>query len=98
MEHSRCFAGIAIYAALGGAREIMSFLPLRPFGVSDLVWPPGVCEVCHDPEWSDALHDWEYVEAAAGPCGACRMLPVDEVRMPALLDAVALGVGAGEGS
>jgi hypothetical protein len=51
----------------------MSVLPLRPFGVSDLVWPPGVCEVCHDPEWSDALHDWEYVEAAAGPCGACRV-------------------------
>ena len=43
----------------------MSVLPLRPFGVSDLVWPPGVCEVCNDPEWSDALHDWEYVQAGA---------------------------------
>jgi hypothetical protein len=76
----------------------MSLLPLRPFGVSDQVWPPGVCEVCYDPEWSDALHDWEYVEVAGGPCGACRVLPVDEVRMPALLDAVAVGVGAGKGS
>jgi hypothetical protein len=76
----------------------MSVLPLRPFGVSDLVWPPGVCEVCYDPEWSDALHDWEYVQAAARPCGACRVLPVDEVRMPALLDAVAPGAGTGKGS
>jgi hypothetical protein len=61
------------FAPFWGAREFMSVLPLRPFGVSDLVWPPGVCEVCHDPEWSDALHDWEYVEAAAGPCGTCRV-------------------------
>jgi hypothetical protein len=76
----------------------MSVLPLRPFGVPDQVWPTGMCEVCYDPEWSDALHDWEYVETAAGPCGACRVLPVDEVRMPALVDAVAPGVGAGKGS
>jgi hypothetical protein len=76
----------------------MSVLPLRPFGVSDLVWPPGVCEACYDPVWSDALHDWEYVEAPAGPCAACRVPPVDEVRMPALSDAVASGVGAGKDS
>jgi hypothetical protein len=83
---------------MAGQDQTVSALPLRPFGVSDLVWPPGVCEVCYDPEWSDALHDWEYVEGAAGPCGACRMLPGDVVRMPALLAAVAPGVGAGKGS
>jgi hypothetical protein len=76
----------------------MSMLPLRPFGVSDQVWPPGVCEVCCDPVWSDALHDWEYVEGPAGSCGACRELPMDVARMPVLVDAVASGVGAGKGS
>jgi len=40
----------------------MSVLPLRPFGVSDQLWPPGMCEACYEPQWSDALHDWEYVE------------------------------------
>ena len=83
---------------MAGQGQIVSALPLRPFGVSDLVWPPEVCEVCYDPEWSDALHDWEYIEAAAGPCGACRGLPVDEVSMSALVDAVAPGVRAGKGS
>ena len=83
---------------MAGQDQIVSALPLRPFGVSDLVWPPGVCEVCCDPEWSDALHDWEYVEAAAGPCDACRVLPVDEARMPALLDAVAAAAGTRESS
>ena len=83
---------------MAGQDQIVSVLPLRPFGVSDLVWPPGVCAVCFDPEWSDALHDWEYVEAAAGPCGACRVLPVDEARMSALVGAVAAGVGAGKDS
>ena len=48
---------------MAGQDQIVSALPLRPFGVSDLVWPPGVCEVCFDPEWSDALHAWEYVDA-----------------------------------
>jgi hypothetical protein len=76
----------------------MSVLPLRPFGVSDLVWPPGVCAGCYDPVWSDALHEWEYVEAAAGPCGVCRVLAVDQAGMAALLAAVALGVGVGRGS
>lgn len=52
----------------------MSALPLRPFGVPDLVWPPGVCEACYEPQWSDALRDWEFVEGAAGPCGACQVL------------------------
>lgn len=52
----------------------MSALPLRPFGVPDLVWPPGVCEACYEPQWSDALRDWEFVESAAGPCGACQVL------------------------
>jgi hypothetical protein len=83
---------------MAGQDRIVSALPLRPFGVSDLVWPPGVCEGCYDPEWSDALHDWEYVEAAAGPCDTCRVLPVDEARMSVLVDAVAAGVGAGKGS
>ena len=50
----------------------MSALPLRPFGVPDLVWPPGVCEACYEPQWSDALRDWEFVEGAAGSCGACQ--------------------------
>jgi hypothetical protein len=52
----------------------MSALPLRPFGVPDLVWPPGVCKTCYDPQWSDALRDWEFVEGAAGQCGACQVL------------------------
>jgi hypothetical protein len=52
----------------------MSALPLRPFGVPDLVWPPGVCKTCYDPQWSDALRDWEFVEGAAGRCGACQVL------------------------
>ena len=45
-------------------------LPLRPFGIPDLVWPPGVCAACYEPQWSDALLDWEFVEAVAGPCSA----------------------------
>jgi hypothetical protein len=52
----------------------VSALPLRPFGVPDLVWPPGMCEACHEPQWSDALRDWEYIEAVAEPCGACQAL------------------------
>ena len=75
----------------------MSALPLRPFGVPDQVWPPGMCEVCYEPQWSDALRDWEYVESPAGPCGACRELPMDMARMPVLVDAVAPGAGMGEG-
>jgi hypothetical protein len=51
----------------------VSALPLRPFGVPDLVWPPEVCEACYQPQWSDALRDWEFVEDAAGPCGACQV-------------------------
>src|SRR4029450_11627838 len=98
MEHSRCFSGIAILRRSGGASEIMSVLPLRPFGVSDLVWPPGVCEVCYDPQWSRALPSWECVQSAAGPGGACRVVAVDEARMPALLEAVAAGVGARKGA
>jgi hypothetical protein len=50
----------------------VSALPLRPFGVPDLVWPPEVCEACYQPQWSDALRDWEFVQDAAGPCVACR--------------------------
>jgi hypothetical protein len=52
----------------------VSALPLRPFGLPDLVWPPGVCEACYEPQWSDALHDWEFVEGAARPCSACQVL------------------------
>jgi hypothetical protein len=52
----------------------VSALPLTPFGVPDLVWPPGVCEACYAPQWSDALRDWEFVEEAAGPCRTCRLL------------------------
>jgi len=52
----------------------VSALPLRPFGVPDLVWPPGVCEACYEPQWSDALRDWEFIEGAAGPCSACQVL------------------------
>lgn len=59
----------------------MSALPLRPFGVSDLVWPPGMCEACYEPQWSDALHDWEFVEEAAGACGTCQGLQMDVVRI-----------------
>jgi hypothetical protein len=66
-------AGIVLRRS-GGANEIMSVLPLRPFGVSDQVWPPGMCEACYEPQWSDALHDWEYVEDSAGPCDACAAL------------------------
>jgi hypothetical protein len=51
----------------------MSALPLRPFGVPDLVWPPGVCTTCYDPLWSDALGEWEFFEGAAGPCATCRL-------------------------
>lgn len=54
----------------------MSALPLRPFGVPDMVWPQGMCEVCYEPQWSDALHDWEFVEEATGPCRTCQLLPV----------------------
>jgi hypothetical protein len=49
----------------------VSALPLRPFGVPELVWPPEVCEACYQPQWSDALRDWEFVEDAARPCVAC---------------------------
>jgi hypothetical protein len=65
---------------MAGQDQIVSALPLRPFGVPDLVWPPGMCGVCYDPEWSDALHDWEYVESAAGPCGACQVLYPEGLR------------------
>ena len=82
----------------------MSALPLRPFGVPDLVWPPGVCEACYDPQWSDALRDWEFVEGAAGPCGACQVLQMTLERSlapqrqrGALFDAVAPGAGARKG-
>jgi hypothetical protein len=53
----------------------MSVLPLRPFGVPDQVWPAGMCEACYEPQWSDALRDWEYVEDLAGPCLACAATP-----------------------
>jgi hypothetical protein len=76
----------------------VSALPLRPFGVPDQVWPLGMCEACYEPQWSDALRDWEYVESPAGPCGACRELPMGVARMPVLVDAVAPGAGTGEGS
>jgi hypothetical protein len=85
-------------AAMAGRGQIMSALPLRPFGVPDQVWPPGVCEVCCDPVWSDALRDWEYVEGPGGPCGACRAPTIDVGGMPDLLDVVAVGAGAGRGS
>jgi hypothetical protein len=58
----------------------VSALPLRPFGVPDLVWPPGMCEACYEPQWSDSLRDWEYVEDGVGPCGACQALPTDVAR------------------
>jgi hypothetical protein len=83
---------------MAGQDQIMSALPLRPFGVPDQVWPPGICEACYEPQWSDALRDWEYVEDLGGPCGACRVLNMDVGRMPALLDAVAAGAGARRGS
>ena len=66
----------------------MSALPLRPFGVSDIVWPPGMCEACYEPQWSDALHDWEFVEEVSGPCGACQVLQMDLAR---ILDGTDLG-------
>ena len=50
----------------------VSALPLRPFGVPDLVWPSEICKACYQPQWSDALRDWEFVEEAAGPCVACK--------------------------
>jgi hypothetical protein len=50
----------------------VSALPLTPFGVPDLVWPPGVCTACYAPQWSDALRDWEFVREESGPCRACR--------------------------
>jgi hypothetical protein len=75
----------------------VSALPLRPFGVPDQVWPPGICEVCWEPQWSDALRDWEYVEGPGGPCDACRPPPTEMGGMPALFEAVAAGAG-GEGS
>lgn len=53
----------------------MSVLPLRPFGVPDQVWPAGMCEACYEPQWSDALREWEYVEDLAGPCLACAATP-----------------------
>ena len=53
----------------------MSVLPLRPFGVPDQVWPAGMCEACYEPQWSNALRDWEYVEDLAGPCLACAAMP-----------------------
>jgi hypothetical protein len=51
----------------------VSALPLHPFGVPDLEWPPEVCQACYQPQWSDALRDWEFVEDAAGPCRASRV-------------------------
>ena len=50
----------------------VSALPLRPFGVPDLEWPPEVCQACYQPQWSDALRAWEFVEDAVGPCHACQ--------------------------
>jgi hypothetical protein len=50
----------------------VSALPLRPFGVPDLAWPPEVCQACYQPQWSDALRAWEFVEDAVGPCHACQ--------------------------
>jgi hypothetical protein len=73
-----------------------------------MVWPPGMCEACYEPQWSDALHDWEFVEDGAGPCGACQVLPMDVARVldgmgaqaedDALLGAVASGAGSKNGS
>jgi hypothetical protein len=51
----------------------VSALPLRPFGVPDLVWPPEVCQACYQPQWSDALRAWEFLEDTAGPCRACQV-------------------------
>jgi hypothetical protein len=50
----------------------VSALPLRPFGVPDPGWPLEVCEACYQPQWSDALRDWKFVEDAARPCVACQ--------------------------
>jgi hypothetical protein len=89
----------------------MSALPLRPFGVPDMVWPQAMCEVCYEPQWSDALHDWEFVEDATGPCGTCQVLQMDvleildgnDLRVPladraVVLTHLALGADAREGS
>jgi hypothetical protein len=89
----------------------MSALPLRPFGVPDMVWPQGMCEVCYEPQWSDALHDWEFVQDATGPCGTCQVLRMDvleildgnDLRVPladraVVLTDLALGADAREGS
>jgi hypothetical protein len=40
-----------------------------------------MCEACYAPQWSDALRDWEFVEDAAGPCGACQVLQMDAARI-----------------
>ena len=75
--------GVVHCVARGGERYVncngdtVSALPLRPFGVPDLVWPPGMCETCYEPQWSDSLRDWEYVEGVGGPCGACQTLQTD---------------------
>jgi hypothetical protein len=82
LAHERCRRAAALVVSHRGRcrhhtprdGDTVSALPLRPFGVPDLVWPPGVCEVCCEPQWSDALRDWEFVEGVAGPCGACRVL------------------------
>lgn len=60
---------------------------------------------------SDALHDWEFVEDATGPCGTCQVLQMDvleildgnDLRVPladraVVLTDLALGADAREGS
>jgi hypothetical protein len=47
-----------------------------------------MCEACYEPQWSDALHDWEFVEEMSGPCGACRVLQMEVAR---ILDGTDLG-------
>ena len=65
-------AAVSDATARPSGEYTVSALPLHPFGVPDLVWPSEVCEACYQPQWSDALRDWEFVEDAAGPCVACR--------------------------
>jgi hypothetical protein len=52
-----------------------------------------MCEACYEPQWSDALRDWEYVEGVVGPCGACQAPKTDVAR---ILDSVAVGDGTGK--
>jgi hypothetical protein len=66
-------AAVSDATARPSGEYTVSALPLHPFGVPDLVWPPEVCEACYQPQWSDALRDWEFVEDAARPCAACQV-------------------------